>query len=111
MSEERARRVSANEALFREVNERIEGLSSGFGPGPAALTIVCECGDPTCVRQLRVEPQAYERVRADPQLFLVASGHELPDVESVVEVHDAYEVVRKHPGAPAAVAEETDPRR
>ncbi len=41
--------------------------------------------------------------------FLVAPGHELPEIEEVVFVGDGYQIVRKE-GAAAVIAEGRDPR-
>ena len=46
----------------------------------------------------------------DSALFAVKPGHEVEDVETVVERKDGYWVVRKAPGAPQRIARETDPR-
>jgi hypothetical protein len=51
----------------------------------------------------------YEDTRGAPDLFLVAPGHELPDIEDVVREGDGFQVVRKR-GAAARLAERTDPR-
>lgn len=104
------RRVGENEALFREVNERIRGLNDAFGAVTGDFTVVCECGDGTCVEQLQIEPGEYERVRGDAACFVIVPGHEIPDVEDVVERRAGYYVVRKKPGTPERVAEATDPR-
>jgi hypothetical protein len=103
-------RRARNEALFRAVNERIESLSRPFDSMQETLTIVCECGDGECTQPLHVRLAAYERVRADPLLFLIAPGHAIPEIEGVVERDRAYEVVRKRNGVPAEIAEQTDPR-
>jgi hypothetical protein len=110
VADERARQVGLNEALFREVNERILGLSEHFDLREETMHIVCECADSSCTQQLEVALPAYERVRGDPLLFFVQPGHELPDLEDVVESAEAYDVVRKRPGTPSRTAEETDPR-
>jgi hypothetical protein len=106
---ERTRRVGENEALFRSVNEQVHGLNRTFLV-EGTLRIVCECGDQACIEQIDVSPGEYEHVRAESALFLVRPGHELPDVETVVERHDEFFVVRKHPGVPDRIARETDPR-
>lgn len=110
MDDERARRIGANEALFRAVNERIQDLNEAFGPLAETMTIVCECGDASCTQQIPLSPADYERIRSDPTLFVAVPGHELPDVETVVERGDGYVVVRKHPGEAERVARATDPR-
>jgi hypothetical protein len=108
--DERERRISLNEAAFREVNERIEGMAEDFGLENEPLSLICECGDPTCVQQIAVLRSEYEQIRADPTHFAVAPGHEIADVEVVVERRDGYDIIRKREGVPARIAEETDPR-
>jgi hypothetical protein len=49
-------------------------------------------------------------VRRDPCLFLLRPGHEVLDVEDVVQRNDLYVVVRKHDEVRDLVRE-TDPRR
>ncbi len=111
MSDERARRVGANEALYRQVNERIQELNETFATlTDDDFTIVCECGDLHCAEQIRVPRATYERIRANPVHFVVRPGHDARDVEHVIETHDEYAVVQKDPGAPARLAEQTDPR-
>lgn len=110
--DERRRRVGRNEAVFREVNERIESLNRGIAAlSDQTMRVVCECGDLACADQLAIGVAAYERVRAEPTCFIVRPGHDDPRVEHVVERAAAYHVVRKDPGEPERVAEETDPRR
>jgi hypothetical protein len=108
--DDRARKIGENEALFRAVNERIEGLGQAFGLITEPMTIVCECGSGTCVEQIELPVSDYERIRSDPTRFVIRPGHERPDVEDLVEQNDGYHVVRKHPGDPAELARETDPR-
>jgi hypothetical protein len=107
---ERERRVGENEALYRAVNEGIESLNEAFGRITETMTVVCECGDLACAEQIEISIQEYERLRSEPTLFAVLPGHEMEDVEDVVGRQDAYHVVRKHPGGPARLAAETDPR-
>jgi hypothetical protein len=108
---ERGRRIGLNEAVFREVNERIEKLADSFDFRDEPLDLVCECGDAECVERISMTRDAYEAVRRESHRFAVYPGHELPDVETVVERHKTYHVVAKNHGEPKIVAEETDPRR
>jgi hypothetical protein len=109
--DEATRRKAENEALFREVNERIEDLRHHFAvTTDDALSILCECDRIDCDDRLDVPPPAYERVRSDATCFFVAPGHENPAVEDVVDSAGDYLIVRKHPGEPAEFAVETDPR-
>ena len=109
MSEERVRRIGLNEAVFRAVNEEIEGISDRFGLNDD-LDLICECGDSECAERIRMKRDEYEALRADATTFAVVPGHEIPDVEDVVERRSGYDVVRKRSGAAAALAEETDTR-
>ena len=109
--EERARRIGANEAVFRKVNEQVEDLNRGFAEmSGGTMQAVCECGDITCIEQIVVSIETYERIRSDSALFLTVEGHEAVDVETVVEHAPNYQVVRKRAGDPERVAARTDPR-
>jgi hypothetical protein len=110
LSDEQARRVALNEALFREVNEQVRGLNREFDAEDGTMTVICECGDAGCVERIELRVSAYERVRSDSLLFVIARGHEFPEAESVVEHADGYDVVRKREDEAVEVAEETDPR-
>jgi hypothetical protein len=110
VSEERARRVGLNEAIFRQVNEQIRGLNRDFGTEPGTITVVCECGDGECTDRLELAVADYERIRADSRRYVIATGHEIPDVERVVERAEGYDVVQKREGTPADLARELDPR-
>jgi hypothetical protein len=104
----REERVGLNEALFREVNERVAEVNRGFGPLPDA-GFVCECGSVECTERVTLPLDEYEGVRKVSTYFLVKPGHEIPDVETVIEARNGYVIVAKHTGA-ADVAIATDPR-
>jgi hypothetical protein len=108
--EERERKIGENEALYRAVNERIEGLNQVFGTLTNSMTVICECGDGACAEQIEIPVEDYERIRSDPTHFVIVPGHEIPDVEDVVETQDTFHVVRKHEGPAAELARERDPR-
>ncbi len=108
---DRERRIASNEAIYRQVNERIESLNRGVAEiSDGTMHIVCECGDLHCADPVVVPLDKYEQIRSDATLFFVRPGHEILDIESVVETTTGYEVVRKRAGTPAEVAKETDPR-
>jgi hypothetical protein len=110
VTEDQARRVGLNESIFRQVNEQIERLNRDLGTNDAAMTVICECADGDCAERFEIQVSEYEEVRADPRRYIIVSGHELPEFESVVESRGAYDVVRKRDGLAAKLAEETDPR-
>ncbi len=105
------RRKAMNEALFREINEQIEELHIRFAlKDREPLDVVCECDRADCTKRLEVSVEVYERVRRDPACFFVTPGHEDSSVEDIVDSGGNYVIVRKKPGDPQRVAEETDPR-
>lgn len=108
--EARARRVGENEALFREINERLEGLNEAFSPMTDKIEFVCECAELACIERFPMTVAEYEELRGDPTTFAVKPGHETADVEEVVAKRDTYMVIRKKPGNPAALAAANDPR-
>jgi hypothetical protein len=107
----RAEQIGKNEAVFRAVNEQVKDVHVGFGVGSPNAEFVCECGDGDCVERVAMTLDEYEHVRADATTFAVRRGHELPDVETVVEEREGYLVVRKRAGDPATIAVQADPRR
>jgi hypothetical protein len=110
LSDERARRVGLNEAIFRQVNEQIRSLNQKFGTERGTMNVICECGSADCTDQLTVPVPEYERVRSDARRYVVAKGHEISDVERVVVQAAGYDVVQKREGVAAELARELDPR-
>jgi len=102
--DERARRIGENEALYRSINDKIESLNETFGVVAETMAVICECGKLECSEQIELDIPTYEHVRADPTHFVVLPGHELLDVETVIERHNGFNIVRKDPGGPAEVA-------
>jgi hypothetical protein len=72
-----------SELLLRAVNERIVEIGANDA---AALEILCECGDASCISTVAISVRDYERVRRDSSRFVVCEGHELADIERVNEV-------------------------
>jgi hypothetical protein len=106
----REERIGLNEAVFREVNERIESLAATFQLGEQPLDLICECGDASCVHRIHMTAAEYEGVRSESHQFAVHPGHVAPDVEEVVDRRAGYEIVKKNEGVPKLIAERTDPR-
>ena|SRR5436190_19108762 len=106
--EPQGERIARNEAAYRDVNDAIRAGRADIDPG-VPRPFVCECGQLGCNQLVDLTLSEYEAVRAHPRRFLLLAGHEIPDVEVVVERHDGWVVAEKRATA-AAVAEETDPR-
>jgi hypothetical protein len=106
----REERLGANEALFREVNEHVAEVAEQFMSGERTVEFSCECGDGACVEKIAMTVDEYQAVRAKPTQFAVVPGHELPDVERVVERRPNYLIVEKEDPDAQEVARKTDPR-
>lgn len=108
--DQHAKQVSENEAVFRQVNERLRELGEGFSLVSDTSEFVCECGQADCTSRVRMPLAAYEEIRSDPKRFFVIKGHESPEYEHVVEEREEYLVVEKPAGGPAGMAIRDDPR-
>jgi hypothetical protein len=107
--DEQALEIGRRQSLFREVNEHVGRLAEGFGL-LEEVPIICECASTTCNERIELTRAEYEKLRRVPTHFAVLQGHEIPEVERVVEQNDRYVVVEKF-GESARAAVELDPRR
>jgi hypothetical protein len=105
----RQARVARNEALFREVNERIQEVQASIGGGDRT-DFLCECGREDCTAAISLTLVEYEEVRSDPTHFVVVPGHEVIDLERVVRQTEHFSIIEKFSGAPAQIALDRDPR-
>jgi hypothetical protein len=109
--DERFRRQARNEALFREVNERIAqlGESAQAWSPDGVVEFMCECGvEDGCGERIRVPLDVYETVRKQDDRFVVRPGHETPELERAVDWTDEYVIVDKVHAAEPLVSD--DPR-
>jgi hypothetical protein len=111
VQDDRQRRLAQNEALYREVNERVNDQTQRM-----ALTTdepghyMCECSNLDCTLRIEVALAEYEAVRAFPRRFIIATGHDIPEAETIVERRSGYWVVEKEDEA-GELVEQLDPRR
>jgi hypothetical protein len=104
-------RVARNEALFREVNERVQDLAARFStPSTQPAGFVCECSDDECVERIDVPLAVYGEVRGNGRRFVVLPGHVLEQIEHVVEATPTYVIVEKDTPTSIRVVERHDPR-
>ena len=99
------RRAALTEINGRRVNEAIDRGDSGEAP-----VFVCECGNLGCSATVRLPVEDYESVRSDFDRFLLVPGHELAEIDRVIERHPDHLVVEKRQPEARAMARETDPR-
>ena len=101
----RAVKVARNQALWREVNERIVSLSATA----AEVQFLCECANMDCTETLTLSVGEYEHIRSSPVRFPIKLGHDYPEFETVVAQNEHYAVVQKR-GKAAEVSAALDPR-
>jgi hypothetical protein len=115
--DKRLERTARNEALIREVNERIEQVdkaaeAASLAPEETLFEFLCECGaddgDISCVEHVQMTIEEYEQVRSQDDRFVVYPGHEDEALERVVAGNERFVVVDKRPMAEPFV--EDDPR-
>jgi hypothetical protein len=104
---ESLQQLARNQALFREVNERLSEFAEASVDCQAEF--VCECSRAECATSIALDPGEYEAVRSSAKLFVIAPGHETLG-EAVIEKNDRFALVEKvnHPQVEIAVS--TDPR-
>ena len=100
--------MTQNEALFRDVNERVHEKAGGFGSG-TTFEYFCECANADCTFQVTLTLPQYEAVRADPTQFVVLPLHFTPEIERLVSKNEDHWVVQKI-GEAADYVEAVDPR-
>ena len=109
----RTERQAANEAVFRETNERRAAIDRQaermWADSDELFEFVCECGaEGGCEGRIQMTLDEYDAVRQQDDRFPVVPGHESPELEAVVERHERYVVVDKRPAFERFV--ENDPR-
>jgi Icc-related predicted phosphoesterase len=107
----RQERSAKNEALLREVNERIHEVGERLQvlPDDDMLDFRCECGSPACENYVSMTASKYEDVRSDNDRFVLVPGHEDPEIERVMERTERYVVVDKRPKAEPYVGADGKP--
>jgi hypothetical protein len=98
-------KAARNQALWREVNERIKAVAETSGE----VEFLCECARMDCNETVVMSMAEYERIRSSPTHFPIRAGHDFPEFESVIETTDGYAVVQKK-GVAAEEVARLDPR-
>ena len=107
----REARLAKNEALLREVNDRIHEVGERLQvlPDDELLEFRCECGRPECEEFISLTAREYEHVRSDNDRFALVPGHEDAEIERVVERDERYVVVDKRPEVEPLVDADGEP--
>lgn len=77
--------------LFREVNMRIAEINADQ---EAELgQFLCECGQRDCIEAITLDLEAFEQVRGEQDVFIVAPRHGVEGVDRLLESRDDYDLV------------------
>jgi hypothetical protein len=105
----REERLARNEASYRELNETMVDAHKHH-PAPEELfPFVCECADRDCTQIVHLKLDEYYAVRFNPRRFVIAPGHQVADIEIVLEQSARYAVVQKRGAAGEVAEDETKP--
>jgi hypothetical protein len=106
----RLEQQARNEALVREVNERINALDREAAGGDAdTFGFHCECGrEGGCGERVWMTLAEYDVVRNQDDRFALKPGHETGTIERVVRLDERFVIVDKVDAAEPFVAD--DPR-
>ena len=104
-------RMAKNEALLREVNERIHEVGERLQvlPDDGLLEFRCECGRSACEELISLTAREYEKVRSEDDRFALVPGHQDAEIEEVVERTERYVLVDKRPEAEPLVGADGKP--
>lgn len=110
MSESKAdlRRMAENQVVFRRFNEKLQkdidkvnATAAEVGDEPFILNadeplyFYCECSDEQCAKRIKISLNEYARIHKERDLFTIMPGHDVPQIEEVIETNAEYDVVRK----------------
>ena len=87
-------RLVRNQILFREVNDRISDVVERFGD-LREIDFVCECSQSDCVETVQLDLDEYKAIRSSPRLFVICPGHEVLEVENVIDRNERFALVEK----------------
>jgi hypothetical protein len=104
MDDARVRRLAANEAIARQVNEQVEQLGQRWNAPGEPLEILCECSLADCTQRLHVSIADYNAVRENDTRFMLVDDHVVDEIERRVgHAGDATVVEKLGPGRDVAI--------
>jgi hypothetical protein len=107
------KRNADNQNRYRDVNERVMETNARLeldGERHRTVEVLCECGCADCADRVEVTRAIYDRLRADPETFVLTPGHEEGLVERVIEQAPGYVIARNF-GEAARIAVDGNPRQ
>jgi ANTAR domain-containing protein len=90
MTTPREERIVQTEEFFRQINDLM--ARNGRRDGQV---YICECANPYCNVTMDVTDEDITTLHSMPGYYLILPGHEIPDVEQVVQKTATYTIVTK----------------
>jgi hypothetical protein len=83
--------LARQRASVRAVNERVDAeVVEGAGEH---VSIQCECGGSDCTTVIDLHSDAYRGIRQHPGWFIVAEGHDTPEIARVEQRRGTFAIV------------------
>jgi hypothetical protein len=97
VGEHTAERIKHNNEVFRGANEHIRRAAEHYDHQLERIPFLCECPVEDCVEVIRLSEGEYAAMRANPNYYVTAVGHESAEqpVARVVARNDGYVIVEK----------------
>lgn len=97
MNDSTEERIVKNNLTFRNANEQIRAKAEEYDAPLEQVPFLCECPRPDCVQIVRLSISEYAAVRANPNHYFTAPGHEAAEdpVGRVVGHEDRFVVIEK----------------
>jgi hypothetical protein len=93
------RRLVENEVIVKKLNERlkktVKTLLETTDSDEVELLFNCECSDLQCDARIKIGLKTYENIHKRKDYFTLTRGHEIPEIEDVVERNEDYIIVQK----------------
>jgi hypothetical protein len=104
MDKKTVHKLAENEVIFREANFSVaEFISEGEGEDTkTVIPFYCECSNRNCRKRIRLTPKQYQSFHQKRRYFIAIDGHEVPDIEKIIQKEDGYNVIEKFGEPPTA---------
>lgn len=96
MRKQSERRLAENEVIFRQANIDMKDFMEDMGAkNSTTLPFFCECSHVECRGRIEISARDYQTLHANKRRFILLDGHEIPEIERIIERREGYNVVEK----------------
>lgn len=94
------RRLAENEVIFRQVNEDVKEFvlenASDKKWENKKLRFYCECSNMDCRSRIQITAKEYDAVHSNKKRFIIRPGHDIPEIEKIINNKVTYVVIEKY---------------